>query len=208
MPTTNLSRVLPLAVFTLSALLSSCGSEEPKEKTPDIAMVRGMEMDEMVKRGEYLVKAGSCNDCHSPKKFDANGMHIDTDRLLSGSPSENPTKPFPASALEPGNWIQMSPDVNSFVGPWGISYAANLTPDSATGIGTWSKEMFIKAIRTGKHMGLENGRPIMPPMPWKEISNYTDEDLESIFHFLKSLPPINNRVKEYVSPPEAAKLAQ
>jgi hypothetical protein len=56
-------------------------------------------------------------------------------------------------------------DLTAFVGPWGISYTANLTPDSATGIGAWSEAAFINTIRSGKHLG--NGRDILPPMPWR-----------------------------------------
>lgn len=202
--------LIPTGIIALALLYFSCGSgsEEPKaEATKDIDEVRAMENDEMVAKGRYLVTGGLCNDCHSPKIFDDKGMHIDTMKTLSGSPAGMTMPPFQSSALTPGNWIMMSPDITSFIGPWGISYAANLTPDSATGIGTWSKEMFMNAIRNGKHQGVATGRPIMPPMPWEEVRKLRDEDLECIFAYLKSLPPINNKVKEYVSPPEAMKLA-
>ena len=97
-------------------------------------------------------------------------------------------------ALQPGQWGGISPDITAFTGPWGISYAANLTSDSATGIGAWGEDVFIKTLRTGKHLGADNGRPILPPMPWNFINKMTDEDLRAVYAYLKSLPPINNRV--------------
>lgn len=200
---------IPAGWTAVSILFISCGSEEPKQVvTKDIYEVREMEHSELVQRGAYLVMAGGCNDCHTPKIFDASGMHPDTLKTLSGSPAGMPLPPIHASSLKPGNWILMAPNITAFVGPWGISYAANLTPDSATGTGTWSKEMFIKTLRTGKHMGLEGGRAIMPPMPWEEVAKLKDEDLEAIFTYLHSLPPITNKVNDYVSPPEAAKMAR
>jgi len=61
----------------------------------------------------------------------------------------------------------------AFAGPWGISYTMNLTPDRNTGLGIWTEDMFVKAIRTGRHMG--TSREIMPPMPWPSFRNATDE---------------------------------
>jgi hypothetical protein len=98
----------------------------------------------------------------------------------------------------------MAPDITAFVGPWGVSYAANLTPDSATGIGAWTEAQFISTMRTGKHLG--NGRPILPPMPWDEIRKKTDDDLKAMFAYLKSLPAVNNRVPGPVTPPDAMKM--
>jgi hypothetical protein len=98
-----------------------------------------------------------------------------------------------------GPWILFAPDLTACVGPWGISYSANLTP-SESGIGNWTEEQFLTAIKTGKHLGMENQRPIMPPMPWQEIKNMTDEDLKSVFAFLKSIPPVDNVVPAYEPP--------
>jgi hypothetical protein len=91
------------------------------------------------------------------------------------------------------------------VGPWGISFSANLTPDSTTGIGAWTTENFIKTIRTGKHLGMEGGRSILPPMPWESMAEITDEDLSLIFNYFKSLPPIKNQVPAPVPPTDLMK---
>jgi hypothetical protein len=86
-------------------------------------------------------------------------------------------------------------------GPWGVSFTANLTPDRNTGLGIWTEDMFVKAIRTGRHMGVS--RPILPPMPWTAFRNYNDEDLRAIFAFLRTIPPVTNHVPEPI-PPQVA----
>ena len=83
--------------------------------------------------------------------------------------------------------------------PWGTSFAGNLTPHE-TGIGNWSVEQFKRALKEGKYKGLENGRPLMPPMPWPALRNFTDEDLEAMFAYLQTLKPIDNVVPAYRPP--------
>jgi hypothetical protein len=80
-----------------------------------------------------------------------------------------------------------------------MSFAANLTSDE-TGIGAWTEHNFITAMRTGKIKGLENGRTMLPPMPWFNFKNMTDEDLKSIFAYLKSTKPVSNLVPAPISP--------
>jgi hypothetical protein len=58
--------------------------------------------------------------------------------------------------------------------------------------------MFLRAIRTGRHM--RTSRPIMPPMPWPVFRNASDEDLKSIFAYLRTLPPVTNHVPDYQEP--------
>ena len=185
-------------------VLAGCNSGESTSdaKVADIATTRKLEGAELVKRGNYLVLTGACNDCHSPKIFSEKGMSVDSSKLLSGHPANSPLPPIDMNSLKPGNWISMAPDITAFVGPWGISYAANLTSDSATGIGAWSESTFIQALRTRKHMGMENGRPIMPPMPVEYIGQMNDDDLKAIYAYLKSLPPVSNKVPAPVPPNE------
>jgi mono/diheme cytochrome c family protein len=83
--------------------------------------------------------------------------------------------------------------------PFGTFYASNITPDPETGIGTWTEQIFIDTIRNGRHMG--RGRPLLPPMPFPMYAKMTDADLASIFAYLQSLPPIDNRVPAPVAPP-------
>ncbi|MBC8047644.1 MAG: hypothetical protein H7Y00_12665 [Fimbriimonadaceae bacterium] len=58
----------------------------------------------------------------------------------------------------------------------------------------------MNSIKNGWHMGMQNQRPIMPPMPWQEMKNLTDEDMKSVFAFLKSIPPVDNVVPAYEPP--------
>ncbi len=148
-----------------------------------------------VARGKYLVNFGGCNDCHTPLKMTEKGPVPDFTRALSGHPEG--TK-LPPPELKPGPWFAATAGMTAWAGPWGISYAANLTPDRNTGIGIWTEEMFIKAMRTGKHMG--DGRDILPPMPWQAAAGLTDGDLKAVFVYLRTVPPIVNHVPNPVGP--------
>ncbi len=149
-----------------------------------------------VQRGEYLVKIMGCNDCHTPWKMGPQGPEPDMTRMLSGHPEQ--IGPLPAvRASEP--YVSLGFATNTaYSGPWGVSYAFNLTPDQNTGLGIWTEEMFIQTIRTGRHMGVS--RPINPPMPWPAYRHATDEDLKSVYAYLRTIKPIVNHVPEYVAP--------
>jgi cytochrome c553 len=153
-------------------------------------------------RGKYLVEAvAGCDDCHTPKKMGPNGPEPDMSRRLSGHPENVKVPPPPKPA---GPWMITTNDqLTAWSGPWGISYTANLTPDQNTGLGIWTEDMFIRAIRQNKHMG--QSRPILPPMPVQVFKNMTDDDLKAIFAFLRTLPPVANHVPDAVinEPPGA-----
>jgi hypothetical protein len=106
----------------------------------------------------------------------------------------------PAPKLDMPWMAAASATLTAWSGPWGISYSANLTPDSS-GMGVWTEEMFIQAMRTGKHWGIS--RPIMPPMPWETLGHLPDADLKSMFAYLRTIPPIANVVPDYEPPAEA-----
>ncbi len=152
-----------------------------------------------IKRGAYLVMIGGCNDCHSPKVFTAKGPEPDPSRLLSGAPSNLHLPEVPANLLGPTAWGAVcTNDMTTWVGPWGVSFAANLTPDEATGLGSWTADAFIQTMRTGKHLGA--GREILPPMPWQGMAQMTDQDLKAIFAYLMSLKPVLNEVPQPITP--------
>jgi hypothetical protein len=145
-----------------------------------------------IERGRYLVSVIGCNDCHTPLKMGAKGPEPDMTRFLSGHPEQMGA--LPASKPQ-GPWLWSGAATNTaFAGPWGISYAVNLTPDRNTGLGIWTEEMFAAAMRTGQHMG--TSRDILPPMPWPALRNATDEDLRSIYAFLRSIKPLVNHVPD------------
>ncbi len=147
--------------------------------------------EDPVKRGEYLVGIMGCHDCHSPKVFGPHGPMPDPEKLLSGHPAEMPLGKVDTSAL--GSWVYFNHHTTAAVGPWGASYAANLTSDE-TGIGNWTIEQFSRALKEGKYKGLEGGRLLLPPMPWPNFAKITDEDLNAIFAYLKSTKPVKNVV--------------
>lgn len=152
--------------------------------------------DDLTARGAYLVTGAGCADCHTPMKMGPKGPEPDSSRQLSGHPENLKLSPPPKAD---GSWIWFGAATNTaYAGPWGISYAINLTPDKETGLGNWKEEEFVQAIKTGKHAGV--GRPIMPPMPWLAMSHLTEDDLRAIFRYLQTIPPIRNRVPDYQPP--------
>lgn len=201
--------VLTFFVVLLAGLsLTQYGCQAPAAAPVDsLTTPKTLSKAESIARGKYLVTVvGSCGDCHSPKIFTPMGPVPDSSKELSGHPAGSPTLPVDKKVLTPGNWMNIGPDMTSFVGPFGISYTANLTPDSATGLGAWTEEVFVKTLRTGKHLGQDGGRQILPPMPWPTIGKCTDEDLKAIFAYLQSIPAISNKVPAPVSPPDVAKM--
>lgn len=160
----------------------------------------------MIERGAYLARIGGCNDCHTPLKNGPNGPEPDADRLLSGHPAGE-RMPAPPK-LPPGPWVSLgSATGTAFAGPWGVSYASNLTPDAGTGIGSWTEAKFVETLRSGRHH--DGTRAILPPMPWRNVARLNDDDVRSLFRYLTSLPPIANRVPPAeVAAPAAPSAAQ
>jgi cytochrome c len=153
-----------------------------------------------VERGAHLVRTMGCNDCHTPWKPGPRGPEPDMTRSLTGHPSDVVMPPAPA--LPPGPWAWVGAATNTaFAGPWGVSFAANLTPDPETGLGKWTEQTFIQTMKTGRHEG--KGRALLPPMPYPMIASLSDEDIRSLFAYLQSLPPVRNRVPQPIDPPDA-----
>jgi mono/diheme cytochrome c family protein len=122
-----------------------------------------------VERGRYLTTIMSCNDCHTPGYFYGSP---DTTRVLSGS--EIP-----------------------WGGPWGVAYSANLTPDPQTGLGEWTDEQIMTAIRTGAR---PDGRQLAGIMPWANFAHIEDEDLRAIVAYLRSIPAVVHDEPDPVPP--------
>lgn len=107
-------------------------------------------------------------ECHTPRRPEGG---LDITRLLAGG------------------W--------RFKGPWGTSYAANLTPDRETGIGAWTDAQIV----AGLYGVSASGRPLLPPMPWPYYAGRIAEgDLKAIIAYLRSLPPVRNVVPQPESP--------
>jgi hypothetical protein len=159
---------------------------------------------EMVARGKYLVNSGGCSDCHTPKIYTDMGPVPDTTKLLAGYYADEKLPWADLSMIGPGKWVMTEQNFSAWLGPWGISYAANLTPDNATGIGAMSEEMFIKTLREGKWMGV--GRPLLPPMPWQGIGLLNDQDLKCMYAYLQSIKPLHNPVPQPTPPDKVAEM--
>ncbi len=128
--------------------------------------------DAQIARGKYLVTVSGCNDCHTPGYFFGKP---DMSRFLGGS--------------DVGFEI---PGLGVFVGP-------NITPDKATGIGSWTPEQIVAAIQAGQR---PDGRILAPIMPWHAFANLTADDAMAITAFLQSLKPISNKVPGPFKPEE------
>ena len=183
--------LIAVAVFFTVGVFTSCNQQTAvKEMSDQKSQFGGYESN--IEWGEHLVTIGGCHDCHSPKIMTAHGPEIDSSRLLSGHPADMPDIDVDRKQME-AKGLFLTNDLTSWVGPWGISYTANLTSD-ATGVGNWQESQFIYAIRNGKLKGLPNGRPLLPPMPWPMIRHMTDDELKAIFAYLQSTVPIKNVV--------------
>ncbi|HEX4122750.1 MAG TPA: diheme cytochrome c-553 [Verrucomicrobiae bacterium] len=149
---------------------------------------------DQIARGKYLVAYGGCIHCHTPFKRSEKGFEPDMARFLSGHPQN---AHLPPPHVTPGPWSVETAGNTAWAGPWGITYSANLTPDTNTGMGIWTEDMFVQAMRTGKHMGA--GRNILPPMPWQSLAALHDDDLKAIYVYLRTIPPIRNEVPAPIS---------
>ncbi len=187
-----------LIALGLVSTLSYCTGKNTENAAKADAQTTTAE--DPAKRGEYLVGICGCNDCHTPKIMTAQGPAPDTKRLLSGYPSEE-TLPevTDKKMIAPGQWALFNGSLTAAVGPWGTTFAANITPDD-TGIGTWTYEQFEKVMREGKSKGMDGTRPILPPMPWVNYINMTDADMRAIFAYLKSIPAVKNAVPNPIPP--------
>jgi mono/diheme cytochrome c family protein len=116
-----------------------------------------------VDRGKYLVNSvAACGNCHTPK--DAGGKAQD-EKLLSGG------------------WRLPLPQATVF--------GANITQDLETGIGKWTDDQIVQAIREGVR---PDGSIIGPPMPIEMYRNMSDDDVKAIVAYLKTVPPVRNAV--------------
>jgi len=130
-------------------------------------LTTGAAAETPLERGAYLVKTiGACGNCHTPKG--ARGVPIADKEMAGGFKFDE--KPFTA-------------------------YASNLTPDPETGIGKWTDQQIIDAIRKGKR---PDGSTIGPPMPIELYRDIAEDDVKAIVAYLRSLKPVKNKVPKSV----------
>lgn len=157
--------------------------------------------------GEHLVTTHGCNDCHSAKTWGPEGPGIDQAMMMAGHPASETLPEHDPSlvGMAPGKWILANNNFTAYVGPWGTSYAANLTPDP-TGIGSWTEDQFLLAMKEGWYKGMEGTRKLLPPMPWQAYGQLADEELRAIYSYLMTIPPVENVVPaaKMAGPPPGA----
>lgn len=183
--------------FLGMALLLGSGCQEKTAEpataeTPVAAPAGQADPAELVRQGGYLVQIMGCSDCHTPLKMTPQGPAPDMDHFLAGHPNQVPLPPVNDPEIKK-SYVLFNMTNTAITGPWGTSFTANLTPHD-TGIGSWTEEQFMRAMREGKSKGMENARPLLPPMPWQNYTNMKEEDLKAIFAYLKSIQPIDNAV--------------
>ncbi len=137
----------------------------------------GAQADEaLLKRGEYLAHIMDCGGCHTTGSLTGQPQ---TDKYLAGSDIG-----FGGPPPQPG-----------VTGP--VVYPPNLTSDVETGLGAWTDEQIIAAVRLGQR---PDGRQLAPVMPWPAYSHLSDDDAKALAAFLKSLPPVVHQVPAPVPP--------
>lgn len=186
-----------LTITSLFFLVFSCNSKKEDAKDSETYTPTEPIKVDPVERGNLLVNAIGCHDCHTPKKFTDHGPVLDEDRLLSGHPSDEKLPPYDMKTAQ--NYALFSMSLTAAIGPWGTSFSANLTPDD-TGIVAWSEAQFLNAMKNGKYKGLDGSRQLLPPMPWESYRNLPDDDLKAIFAYLKTVKPVENLVPAAVPP--------
>ena len=179
-------------IFLLPVFLLACSGPKPVDTINLPLTDTGL-----ISKGKYLVTIGGCNDCHSPKMMTEQGPVPDPARLLSGHPANEALAPFDTVTTK--GWLLFNMSTTAIKGPWGFSFAANLTPDD-TGLGGWTEAQFSTAIRKGWFKGMEGGRRLLPPMPWQSLAGMKDEDVHAVFAYLQSLPRVKNRVPDAIPP--------
>lgn len=196
--------LLGLVIILLSQCVQKRATELQSEASETQKETSYGGFESQIEWGEHLVIIGLCNDCHTPKKMSPAGLVLDTALWLSGHQAEMPEIDFDRNVLGDKNLIIRSALTREWIGPWGVSYAANLTPDE-TGIGNWTEEQFFKALREGKYKGLAGSRTLLPPMPWEMYKHMTDDEIRAIFAYLRSIKPISNLVPPSIPAPNFLK---
>jgi len=163
-------RIHRLALFaTVILAASSCTSKGTQSgSAPADSAAQAEASMTPVERGRYLTVVLGCNDCHTPGTF-------------YGAPDMN---------------RQLAGSELGWQGPWGVSYAPNLTPDS-TGLASWTDEEILRAMQNGVK---KDGSPIAPPMPWPDFAHLTPRDAKAVVAYLRTLPAIHHVTPARIPP--------
>ncbi len=186
----NICSILTVSSLVILALVSAVAISCHQNPAKEIAY-----SPERIEIGQAVVEGWNCTFCHSPQIQGPDGKFIaDPKRFMSGHPSDEELPTVPDMVMTSPEWMEFLDNLDSTV--WAtdnlIVFSANLTPDDETGIGTWSETEFVETIREGRHKGIE--RRIKYPMPWQELSELSNEELLSVYEYLMTLEPVDNKV--------------
>jgi mono/diheme cytochrome c family protein len=180
----NLLSVTTLMVLTITIFIACLSNDKKKTGKSDSAAAKASQPKndtfrvrpltnikyehtaERLKRGEYLATGIlECFMCHTERDWKLPGAPPIAGKLGCGK------------ILEEDSIMRLAPP--------------NITPDKETGAGTWTDDMFARAIREG--VG-HDGRALSPGMPYNNFKHLSDEDLASVIVYIRSLPPVHNVV--------------
>jgi mono/diheme cytochrome c family protein len=185
-----------LSALILAAFSNSgCSGNNPAQATKDTTAAATEKPNyggyaSQVEWGKHLVTISGCNDCHTPKKMTSTGPADDSTLFLSGHPEKMPAPEVDRKQMESKGLI-VTATFTSWIGPWGITYSANLTPDE-TGTGNWTEEQFLYALQHKVSKGLPGSRPLLPPMSMMTFDHMTIDELKAIYAYLRTVKPIKN----------------
>lgn len=205
----KLSVVLLVFLISVIFIFSRCNQNDEQPNNVSAKDSSKTAVDEnggfasQVKWGEHIVTITGCNDCHTPKKMGAHGPEDNMDLELSGQQAQMPLISADRKDVESKGLALIN--MTEWIGPWGISFSANITSDSTTGIGNWTEDQFIYCMRNGKYNGSPKGRDLLPPMPWQTFAKMTDGELKAVYAYLESTKPIHNIVPQPQPPVLAMK---
>lgn len=127
-------------------------------------------VSDKVKYGQYLVAMADCGTCHTP--------------FVKGQPDFS-------RSLGGGNTFNVQ-------GIFKVT-SANITPDSATGIGTWTEDAFVEKFRNNSSDANVNRDPgkMNSIMPWSLYGKMEENDLRAIYAYLRTVPPVKSKIEKY-----------
>lgn len=162
--------------FAFLALVGLTGSARADESA---------QQDSPVARGEYLATIAGCTSCHTPDRAEFQNPQTLTFEQISTIAFDGHQAVDSAKLLAGGRAFDL--------GPAGVVFSRNITPDEETGIGSWTDEQIKLAIRTGASA---DGSVLFPVMPYHVYNGMADEDLNAIVAYLRSVPAVKNEVPQ------------
>ncbi len=143
------------------------------------------QQDDIIARGKYLAGIAGCTHCHTPYRAEFNDfatLTLDQIRMIAFDEQ---------LAMDTDRWMAGGRAFD--LGPAGVVFTRNITPDAETGIGGWTDEQLKVAIRTGQ---TPSGEMLFPVMPYHNYNGLADADLDAIIAYMRSVDAVSNQVPD------------